>query len=87
MYAPDCYDKLKTLSQMNPPLRTKDHYDRLWDAVKDTLVTTIGSDCPHNRGKNRKYPLSPSGMPGVQTLLPIMLNHVNNGKLKRKQSN
>tara|TARA_A100000164_G_scaffold120780_1_gene106769 strand:- start:2639 stop:3952 length:1314 start_codon:yes stop_codon:yes gene_type:complete len=84
LYAPDCYKNLKTFSQMNPPLRSKDHYDRLWDAVEETLVSTIGSDhAPHTKEeKNRKYPLSPSGMPGVQTLLPVMLNHVNKGKLK-----
>ena len=84
LFAPDCYDKLKTFSQMNPPLRSKDHYDRLWDAVDETLVSTIGSDhAPHTKEeKNRKYPLSPSGMPGVQTLLPVMLDHVNKGKLK-----
>ncbi len=84
LFAPDCYEKLKTFSQMNPPIRTKDHHDRLWDAVKNSLVSTIGSDhAPHTKEeKNRKYPLSPSGMPGVQTLLPVMLNHVNNNKLK-----
>ena len=84
LYAPDCYKNLKTLSQMNPPLRSKDHYDRLWDAVEENLVSTIGSDhAPHTKEeKNRKYPLSPSGMPGVQTLLPVMLDHVNKGKLK-----
>ncbi len=84
LYAPDCYENLKTFSQMNPPLRSKDHYDRLWDAVDETLVSTIGSDhAPHTKAeKNRKYPLSPSGMPGVQTLLPVMLDHVNKGKIK-----
>jgi len=84
LYAPDCYENLKNFSQMNPPLRSKDHYDRLWDAVDETLVSTIGSDhAPHTKAeKNRKYPLSPSGMPGVQTLLPVMLNHVNKGKIK-----
>ena len=84
LFAPDCYEKLKTFSQMNPPIRTKDHHDRLWDAVKNSLVSTIGSDhAPHTKEeKNKKYPLSPSGMPGVQTLLPVMLNHVNNNKLK-----
>ena len=84
LYAPDCYKNLKTFSQMNPPLRSKDHYDRLWDAVEETLVSTIGSDhAPHTKEeKNRKYPSSPSGMPGVQTLLPVMLDHVNKGKLK-----
>ena len=34
LYAPDCYDKLGTYAQMNPPLRSKDHYDRLWVAIK-----------------------------------------------------
>jgi len=87
LFAPDCYKKLKTYSQMNPPLRTKDHHDRLWDAVKNSLVSTIGSDhAPHTKEeKNKKYPLSPSGMPGVQTLLPVMLDHVNKGKLKIEQ--
>jgi len=83
LFAPGCYEKLKTFSQMNPPIRTKDHHDKLWEAVKNSLVSTIGSDhAPHTKEeKNKKYPLSPSGMPGVQTLLPVMLNHVNNGKL------
>ena len=87
LFAPDCYEKLKTFSQMNPPIRTKDHHDKLWDAVKNSLVSTIGSDhAPHTKEeKNRKYPLSPSGMPGVQTLLPVMLDHVNKGKLKIEQ--
>ena len=87
LFAPDCYEKLKTFSQMNPPIRSKDHYERLWDAVEQSLVSTIGSDhAPHTKEeKNRKYPLSPSGMPGVQTLLPVMLDHVNNGKLKIEQ--
>jgi len=87
LFAPNCYEKLKTFSQMNPPIRTKDHHDRLWDAVKSSLVSTIGSDhAPHTKEeKNRKYPLSPSGMPGVQTLLPVMLDHVNKGKLKMEQ--
>ena len=87
LFAPDCYEKLKTFSQMNPPIRSKDHYDKLWDAVKNSLVSTIGSDhAPHTKEeKSKKYPLSPSGMPGVQTLLPVMLDHVNNGKLKIEQ--
>jgi dihydroorotase len=83
IYAPDCYDKLDTYAQMNPPIREKSHYDRLWYAVKNNLNDTIGSDhAPHLRiNKDKKYPNSPSGMPGVQTLMPVMLNHVNDGKL------
>ncbi|MBO6481874.1 MAG: dihydroorotase [Pelagibacteraceae bacterium] len=87
LYAPECYEKLKTFAQMNPPIRTKDHYEKLWHAVNSSLVSIIGSDhAPHTKEeKNKNYPSSPSGMPGVQTLLPIMLNHVNNNKLKLKQ--
>ncbi len=83
LYAPDCYDKLGTYAQMNPPLRDKSHYDRLWYAVRNNYNDTIGSDhAPHLKiNKDKEYPNTPSGMPGVQTLLPVMLNHVNEGKL------
>ena len=87
LYAPDCYDKLGTLAQMNPPIRKKKHYDRLWTAVKNSIVDILGSDhAPHSKeDKNKKYPESPSGMPGVQTILPIMLNHINNKNLSLDQ--
>ena len=87
LYAPDCYDKLGTYAQMNPPLRDKAHYDRLWYGVKNNFNDTIGSDhAPHlKKNKEKSYPNSPSGMPGVQTLMPIMLNHVNEGKLSLVQ--
>ena len=83
LYAPECYDKLGTFAQMNPPIREKSHYDRLWYAVRNNYNDTIGSDhAPHlKEKKNKEYPDTPSGMPGVQTLLPVMLNHVNGGKL------
>ena len=87
LYAPNCYDKLGTYAQMNPPLRTKDHYDRLWAAIKNDVVDVLGSDhAPHTKDKKKKvYPDSPSGMPGVQTIFPIMLDHVNKGKLRLEQ--
>ena len=87
IYAPNCYDELGTYAQMNPPLREKSHYDRLWYGVKNNFNDTIGSDhAPHlKKNKDKKYPNSPSGMPGVQTLLPVMLNHVNSGKLSLEQ--
>ncbi len=87
LYAPDCYDKLGTYAQMNPPLRTKEHYDRLWNAIKNNIVDVLGSDhAPHTKENKKKiYPNSPSGMPGVQTIFPVMLNHVNNNKLSLEQ--
>ena len=87
LYAPDCYDKLGTYAQMNPPLRTKDHYDRLWVAIKNNTVDVLGSDhAPHLKiNKEKEYPNTPSGMPGVQTIFPVMIDHVNNGKLSLSQ--
>lgn len=81
--APDCYETLGTLAQMNPPIREARHREALWHAVRVGLVDVIGSDhAPHTREeKARPYPASPSGMPGVQTLLPVMLTHVHEGRL------
>lgn len=81
--APDCYDRLGTLAQMNPPVREARHRDGLWQAVADGVVDVIGSDhAPHTREeKAAAYPASPSGMPGVQTLVPVLLTHVAEGRL------
>jgi dihydroorotase len=87
LFAPDCYDRLKNYAQQNPPIREKHHLEKIWKAVLDGTVDVMGSDhAPHTREeKDRPYPQSPSGMPGVQTLVPIMLNHVNNGRLSLTQ--
>ena len=81
--APECYDRLGTLAQMNPPIRDERHRAALWRAVADGIVDVIGSDhAPHTREeKARPYPESPSGMPGVQTLVPVLLDHVSAGRL------
>ncbi|MDE1173504.1 MAG: dihydroorotase [Parvibaculaceae bacterium] len=81
--APECYEKLGTLAQMNPPIRDAVHRDGLWRGVKLGIVDVIGSDhAPHTlEEKAQPYPSSPSGMTGVQTLVPVMLDHVNKGKL------
>jgi dihydroorotase len=81
--APDCYDRLGSYAQMNPPIRDVHHREALWRAVASGIVDVIGSDhAPHTREeKERPYPASPSGMPGVQTLVPVMLDHVSAGRL------
>jgi dihydroorotase len=81
--APDCYSELGTRAQMNPPIRGPDQRAALWEALAAGVVDTIGSDhAPHTLGeKAQTYPNSPSGMPGVQTLVPVMLNHVAEGRL------
>jgi len=81
--SPECYEKLGTLAQMNPPIREKHHQMALWQGIKNGVVDVLGSDhAPHTlEEKNKGYPNSPSGMPGVQTMLPIMLNFVSQNKL------
>ena len=76
--SPDCYDKLGTFAQMNPPIRTRYHQKELWKGIYNGTVDVIGSDhAPHTiEEKNIAYPSSPSGMPGVQTMLPVMLDQV-----------
>ncbi|HLF59161.1 MAG TPA: amidohydrolase family protein, partial [Alphaproteobacteria bacterium] len=66
-----------------PPIRDARHREALWRAVRDGTVDVLGSDhAPHTRAeKAEPYPKSPSGMPGVQTLLPVMLDHVHAGRL------
>lgn len=83
LFAPDCYDRLGTLAQMNPPIRDKHHQEALWRAIADGTVDVLGSDhAPHTRDeKSKTYPASPSGMTGVQTMLPVMLDHVHHGRL------
>ena len=81
--APECYERLGTYAQMNPPVRDERHRAALWAALADGVVDVLGSDhAPHTRAeKDHPYPESHSGMTGVQTLVPIMLDHVNAGRL------
>ena len=85
--APECYERWGTLVQQNPPIRDQRHLAKLWQAVHDGTVDVIASDhAPHTLAeKNKPYPESPSGFPGVQTLLPIMLNHVHEKRLSLEQ--
>ena len=77
------YTRLGTLAQMNPPVRDKAHRAGIWAGVHNGVVDVLGSDhAPHTlEEKQKPYPNSPSGMTGVQTLVPIMLDHVNAGTL------
>ncbi|MER9730014.1 dihydroorotase [Mesorhizobium sp. M0217] len=79
----DDYARLGTLIQMNPPVRAVRHRDGVWHGIAQGIVDVLGSDhAPHTLAEKAKpYPASPSGMTGVQTLVPIMLDHVNSGRL------
>lgn len=83
LIAPECYERLGGRAQMNPPVRDAEHNARIWQAVADGTVDVLGSDhAPHTIDeKDHTYPDSHSGMTGVQTLVPIMLDHVAAGRL------
>jgi dihydroorotase len=83
MAAPECYERLGTRAQMNPPVRETSHRDGIWRGIAQGIIDVLGSDhAPHTlEEKAKTYPASPSGMTGVQTLVPLMLDHVNAGKL------
>ncbi len=83
LVAPDAYERLGTRAQMNPPVRDEPHRAQIWQALLAGVVDVLGSDhAPHTLAEKEKpYPESPSGMTGVQTLVPIMLDHVNKGRL------
>ncbi len=80
---PEAYEALGAKAQMNPPLRDAENRKLLWRGLAQGVVDVLGSDhAPHTlEEKALAYPASPSGMPGVQTLVPIMLDHVNAGRL------
>ncbi|MBL4783911.1 MAG: dihydroorotase [Cohaesibacteraceae bacterium] len=81
--AQDAYARLGTLVQMNPPVRNSEHRAAIWAGIENGVVDVLGSDhAPHTLDEKQKpYPESPSGMTGVQTLVPIMLDHVSKGNL------
>ena len=79
----DDYIRLGTKLQMNPPVRGANHRDGIWYGIEQGIVDVLGSDhAPHTlEEKAKPYPASPSGMTGVQTLVPVMLDHVAQGRL------
>ena len=77
------YARLGTYAQMNPPVRDAAHRAGIWAGVANGVADILGSDhAPHAREeKDHPYPESHSGMTGVQTLVPVMLDHVNAGRM------
>ncbi len=81
--APECYEALGGLAVMNPPIRDRRHHEAGWAAIRGGLVDVVASDhAPHPlAAKARPWPLCPAGLTGVQTIVPLMLDHVNAGRL------
>jgi dihydroorotase len=83
----DAYEKIGTLAQMNPPLRSHHDNEVLWAGLLDGTIDFIATDhAPHTLAeKGRGYPNTPSGMPGVETALPLMLTQAMAGKCSIEQ--
>ena len=81
--APECYDTLRGFGVMNPPIRGERHRAASWAAIRDGTVDVVGSDhAPHGRAaKEKPWPDCPAGLTGVQTIVPVMLDHVAAGRL------
>jgi dihydroorotase len=79
----EAYDRLGGYAVMNPPIRDQRHLDAAWDAVRSGMVDTVGSDhAPHSRAnKEKPWPDCAAGLTGVQTIVPMMLDHVSAGRL------
>lgn len=77
------YEKLETRAQMNPPLRTPEDQVALWVGINDGTIDCLGTDhAPHTLDeKALPYPKSPSGVPGIETALPLLLNAYHNKKI------
>jgi dihydroorotase len=82
-WAPDAYERLGPYAVMNPPIRDRRHWEAAWAAVRDGMVDVVGSDhAPHARAaKEKPWPLCAAGLTGVQTIVPLMLDHVSAGRL------
>ncbi|CAI9119714.1 dihydroorotase [Brytella acorum] len=81
--APECYETLGGLAVMNPPLRDRRHWEASWAAIRDGRVDVVSSDhAPHPlANKLKPWPTCAAGLTGVQTILPLMLDHVAAGRL------
>jgi dihydroorotase len=82
LFSVDDYERLGTLVQMNPSVKTVADQDRLWDAFNAGRIQVIATDhAPHTLAeKANPYPKSPSGLPAVENSLALMLDQVQHGR-------
>ncbi|MCP3682711.1 MAG: dihydroorotase [bacterium] len=83
----EALDNMGNYAKMNPPLRSAKDVAALWKAIEDGVIDTIGTDhAPHTREeKEQDYWKAPAGVPGVETMLPLLLDAVNKNRLSLKR--
>ncbi len=87
LFSTNDYERLGTLVQMNPSLKTPEDASRLWDALRDNTIQVVATDhAPHTLEEKRQpYPASPSGLPAVENSLALMLNQAHQGRVTLEQ--
>jgi dihydroorotase len=77
------YATLHGLVKMNPPLRAPHDREYLWSALNSGLIDTIASDHAPHTLEEKEQPLCrcPSGIPGIETALPLLLTAYKAGKI------
>jgi len=82
--APSVYEKLGAYALMNPPIRNIEHSNALWEGLTKGVIDCIATDhAPHtHEEKSKPFGQAPSGMPGVETSMPLLLDRVNRGMCK-----
>ncbi|MEY3227605.1 MAG: Dihydroorotase, partial [Planctomycetota bacterium] len=83
----DDYDRLGSLIQMNPSIKSRADAAAVWQGLLDGTLEVIATDhAPHTPEEKRQpYPKSPSGLPAVENSLALMLNQVSLGLCSLRQ--
>ena len=87
LFSVDDYDRLGSLVQMNPSVKTRNDCAALWEALRAGTIQVVATDhAPHTlEEKSQSYPQSPSGLPAVENSLALMLNAVNENRCTLRQ--
>lgn len=79
----NAYAERGNFVKTNPPLRSNKDRQALWQGLRDGIISAIASDhAPHTKEeKEESYSNAPAGAPGIETMLPLLLDSVNHGEL------
>lgn len=78
-------ERLGSFAEMKPGLKTQEDQNALWEAINNNIVSTIGTDhAPHTAEEKHEINY-PYGVPGCDTMLPLMLNAVNDERISLKK--
>ncbi|MBI1934867.1 dihydroorotase family protein [Candidatus Woesearchaeota archaeon] len=77
--------RLGAFAEMKPRLKTENDQKALWEGIKNGSVDTIGSDHAPHLIEEKEQGNYPFGVPGVETMLPLLLDAFNNNKITLRE--